>query len=75
MDPGSLGRSLHQVGDCLAETGKYDEARPWFERAVTEKQKGDAHGRIDPESLGTSLHEVGDGLAQTGKYDEARPWF
>ncbi len=61
----ALGTSLDLVGNCLAETGKYDEARPWFERAVAEKQKGDVHGRVDPGSVGKSLHQVGDCLAET----------
>ena len=56
-------------------SGKYDEARPWFERAVTESEHGDVRGRVDHDSLGRSVNQVGFCLSQTGTYDEARPWF
>ena len=38
VDHESLGRSLHQVGHCLASQGQYAAAQPWFERAVNEKR-------------------------------------
>ena len=60
---------------CLSETGQYEAARPWFERAVAETEQGDVHGRVDHESLGSSLHQVGYCLSQTGQYEAARPWF
>ncbi len=63
------------LGRALYEIGHFDEARPWFERAVEAKQKGDVHGRVDHASLGRSLHQVGYCLSSTGKYDEARPWY
>ena len=63
------------VGRALGKIGRFDEARPWFERAVAEAEQGDVHGRIDHASLGSSLHMVGDCYASTGKFDEARPWF
>src|SRR5260370_1170539 len=55
-----LFRRSAAVGSCLSRTGEFAAARPWFERAVAEAEKGDVHGRVDHESLGTSLHEVGD---------------
>jgi len=63
------------IGDALSTIGRFAEARPWFERAVAEKEKGDVHGRIDHASLGSSLHQVGYCLSSTGQYAEARPWF
>jgi tetratricopeptide (TPR) repeat protein/predicted phosphodiesterase len=64
-----------KLGGALLEIGRFDEARPWFERAVAAAEKGDVHGRVDHASLGKSLHLVGDCLSRTGKFDEARPWF
>ena len=71
----SSARSLHQVGVCLSRTGKFADAQPWYERAVTEKEKGDVHGRIDHASLGSSLHQLGVCLSRTSKFAEAQPWF
>jgi hypothetical protein len=39
-DHASLGTSLHQVGCCFLNTGDFDAARRWFERAVEEKKGG-----------------------------------
>jgi len=63
------------VARAMHELGRYDEARPWFERAVEAAEQGDVHGRVDHGSLGTSLHQVGYCLGRVGHYDEARPWF
>jgi len=63
------------VGSALAEIGRFEEARPWYERAVEVKQKGDLDGRIDHESLGRSLHHVGFCLSSVGRFKEARPWY
>jgi hypothetical protein len=59
VDGESLGRSLHQVGYCLSSLGQHAEAKPWFERAVVAKEKGDVHGRVDGESVGRSLRSLG----------------
>ena len=63
------------VGEALYQIGRFDEARPWFERAVGERQKADGQGRVDHVSLGATLHQVGYCLSSTGRYEEARPWF
>ena len=55
LDHESLGRSLHQVGICLASLGQYAVARPWYERAAGEAQKGDVPGRLEHASLQLSL--------------------
>ncbi|MDM0116942.1 metallophosphoesterase, partial [Variovorax sp. J22R133] len=65
----------HMVGSGLIAIGKFNEARPWYQRAVKEKEQGDVHGRVDHESLGSSLHQVGDCLSSVGKFDEARPLY
>jgi tetratricopeptide (TPR) repeat protein len=63
------------IGRALYEIGRFAESRPWCERAVTEREKGDVHGRIDHKGLGRSLHMVGYCLSSTGKYEDARRWF
>ena len=63
------------VGLGLIEIGRFEEARPWYERAVGAAQQGDVHGRIDHASLGKSLHQVGFCLSSVGKFEEAQPWF
>jgi tetratricopeptide (TPR) repeat protein len=63
------------IGRALTEIGQFAVARPWFERAVAEAEKGDVHGRIDHESLGSYLHLVGYCLSSTGEFAAARPWF
>jgi hypothetical protein len=46
-DGETLGRALYEIG-------QFEAAKPWFERAVTEKERSDVHGRVDHESLGSS---------------------
>ena len=70
--PGGEGAWL---GQALVEIGRFDAARPWFERAVAEKERGDVHGRVDHESLGASLHQVGVCLSRVGEFAAARPWY
>ena len=69
------GREGTWLGGALAEIGRFDAARPWFERAVTEKERGDVHGRVYHASLGASLHQVGDCLSRVGEFAAARPWY
>ncbi len=64
-----------KIGEALCSVGRFAEARPWSERAVAEKEKGDVGGRIDHASLGSNLHQVGYSLSSTGQYTEARSWF
>ncbi|MFN0073971.1 MAG: metallophosphoesterase [Chloroflexota bacterium] len=63
------------IGRALYEIGHFDQARPWFERAIAEAEQGDIHGRVDHQSLGVSLHLVGYCYASTGDFEQARPWF
>jgi hypothetical protein len=63
------------VGCCLSSTGEFAAARLWFERAVTEIEKGDFHGRVDNASLGASLHQVGYCLLSTVEFSAAHRWF
>jgi tetratricopeptide (TPR) repeat protein/predicted phosphodiesterase len=63
------------VGRALSNTGKFDDARVWFERAVEEKQSGDEHGLVDHDGLALSLHHVGYCLSRVGKYEEALSWY
>ena len=64
-----------RFGRELFDSGRFDEALPWFERAVEAGQKGDLHGCVDHDSLGASVHAVGHCHSSAGRYDEALPWF
>jgi tetratricopeptide (TPR) repeat protein len=74
-DHASLGTTLHQVGCCFLNTGDFDAACRWFERAVEEKEKADVHGRVDHASLGASAHQMGNCLFNTGNFVAARLWY
>ncbi len=63
------------IGRALLETGQFAEARPFFERAVAAKEKGDVHGRVDHASLGMSVHLVGDCYSSLGQFAAARRFF
>ena len=76
---GALGAQLSvENGETIAEAlhliGRYEEARPWFERAVAEKEKGDVHGRIDHESLTATVRRLTQCLRELGLDDAARRW-
>jgi tetratricopeptide (TPR) repeat protein len=62
-------------GRALAETGQFDQARSWFERAVAAKETKNEQGRIDYKGLGTSLHDVGSCLSDAGQHEAARTWL
>jgi tetratricopeptide (TPR) repeat protein len=63
------------LGHASTQLGRFEQALPWFERAVAAAEKGDVHGRVDAESLGTSLHQVGDCHARLGKPEQAMRWY
>jgi Tfp pilus assembly protein PilF len=63
---------LRLVGYWLARAGQHEDARPWFEQAITAKEKGDIRGRVDHGSLARSLLELGSCLSSLGQHDEAR---
>lgn len=69
------GEVAHANGETLFGAGRWDAARPWFERAVAAKAKGDAWGRVDHGSLGWSMARVGWCFGNAGRFDEARSWF
>ena len=54
MDSASLGESIHEIGACYLGVSQLVEARPWFELAIVEKQKGDLDGRVDASSVEAS---------------------
>ena len=62
------------IGRALYEIGRFDDARPWFHRAVEAKQKGDVHGRVDKQSLALSLREGSRCLRQVGQNGQAEAW-
>jgi tetratricopeptide (TPR) repeat protein len=74
-DAAVTGEEGAAVGQALIEIGAFEAARPWFERAVAEAEKGDVHGRVDHDSLGRSLDQVGYCLGSMGRFEAARPWF
>ena len=57
------------IGASLLRIGRFEQAQPWFERAVAEAEQGDVHGRVDHASLGSSLHQVGDCLSSLGRFE------
>lgn len=67
-DGETIGRGLHHIG-------RFKEAQPWFERALTKAGKGNVHGPADHDSLGTRMHIIGECLAGVGEYEEARRYF
>ncbi len=69
------GSEWHVVGRAIAELGRFEDARPWFERAVVAIEKGGVHGRVNSEHLGRSLHQVGYCYSSLGQFAEALPWF
>ena len=62
------------VGRALLEIGAFEAARPWFERAAAEKERGDVHGRVDHESIALSLRSGAQCLRQLGRHEEAALW-
>jgi Tfp pilus assembly protein PilF len=60
------------VGYCHASQGKFAQALPWFEQAITAKEKGDVRGRVDHASLETSRREVERCHARLEKRDKPR---
>lgn len=66
FNDGELARDLHRAGFVLWLSGRYDEARPLFERAETVARMGDSSGRIDYEGIAERLHEVGMGHLRAG---------
>jgi tetratricopeptide (TPR) repeat protein len=63
------------IGRALIEIGQFAAARPWYERAVADKEKGDIHGRVNHTSLSASLHQVGYCLSSAGEFAAARSWY
>ena len=68
LDGETIGRALYEIGSFLT-------SRPWYERAVAQKEQGDVHGRVDHASLATSLRAVAHCLSQLGRGDDAKPWL
>ena len=62
------------MGFCFWSTGKFEEARPWYERAVEAKQKGDVHGRVNHASLARSLRAGARCLRRLGELAQAEKW-
>jgi len=75
MGPSFNTSDGESIGTALYEVGRFEEARPWYERAVTEKEKGDLNGRVDHASWGISLHAVGYCYTSTNRLEEARTWY
>jgi hypothetical protein len=74
IDYENLSMSMHQVGFCLFSLNKFNEALPWFERAVTEKEQGSLLGQVDAESVVLSLRNGDDCLRMMGQEAEAQKW-
>jgi hypothetical protein len=62
------------VSRALYEIGQFEAALPWYERAVSAKEKGDVHGRIDRESLCLSVQSLVECLEKLGRTMEVGQW-
>jgi tetratricopeptide (TPR) repeat protein len=65
-------QSLHNLGMLLQDTGEYDAARPYLERALAIREK--VMGADHPNTA-QSLNNLGMLLQDTGEYDAARPYL
>jgi tetratricopeptide (TPR) repeat protein len=74
VDHVSLGKSLHETGRCYLLEHQFEEAQPWFERAIEQFEQVDVNDR-DYEQLGRSLHDAGFCLSFRGRFEEAQRWF
>jgi tetratricopeptide (TPR) repeat protein len=63
------------VARALYQTGRCEDALPWFRIGVKIKQQGDESGRVNHDDLNRSLHGLGYCLSMLGKYEEAQHWF
>jgi tetratricopeptide (TPR) repeat protein len=63
---------LQHLGGCHARLGRYAEALPHLQRAVTIAGQSEARGRVDLDSLATSLERIADCYTRLGKPAEAR---
>jgi hypothetical protein len=50
---------------------RFDEARPWFERAVKEAEQRDVHGRIDHANMSFILRNLAECLRHVGEIEKA----
>jgi hypothetical protein len=50
--------------------GQFDEALPWFERAVAEKEQGDMFGRVDQKSVEVSRSRLRASLGKQSSNDD-----
>lgn len=62
------------LGSALSTIGRFEEARPWYERAAAGREREDAQGQVNHEALGNSLHQVGYCLSSLGRFEEAHGW-
>ena len=62
------------AGRALLEVGRFEEARPWFERAVAEAEKGDVHGRVQSELVTSISRNLVRCLRRLGRHEDALQW-
>ncbi|HEV7669189.1 MAG TPA: metallophosphoesterase [Thermoanaerobaculia bacterium] len=71
-----LSISLHQLGCCLANLNRSDEAIGFFERAMGAARKGDPSGQVNQGQLGEILYMLGQAYLDTARnVREALRWF
>jgi hypothetical protein len=58
----------------MAASSDFSTARLWLERAVTEAEKGDIHGRIDHKSLAQILRIGARCLQTLGLVEQSNAW-
>lgn len=65
----------HIIGVAIERSGRFEEARRWFECAVTGAEKINVEGRVQVAHLGPSLHRAGCCFLSLGQPAEALSWF
>eukprot|EP00633_Aureoumbra_lagunensis_P013682 CAMPEP_0197343580 /NCGR_PEP_ID=MMETSP0893-20130614/821_1 /TAXON_ID=44058 ORGANISM="Aureoumbra lagunensis, Strain CCMP1510" /NCGR_SAMPLE_ID=MMETSP0893 /ASSEMBLY_ACC=CAM_ASM_000539 /LENGTH=74 /DNA_ID=CAMNT_0042849375 /DNA_START=1 /DNA_END=221 /DNA_ORIENTATION=- len=65
-----VATTLNDLAGLLQAQGKYDEAKPLFERAIEIWEK--VHGPNHPH-VAAGLNNLAGLLDEQGKYDEAKP--
>jgi hypothetical protein len=54
--------------------GRFEEALPWFERAVAKAEKDDVHGREQKELVKSLIQALAGCLVELGHHEDARQW-
>ncbi|MGB3969042.1 MAG: tetratricopeptide repeat protein [Planctomycetota bacterium] len=73
LDHASVATALNDVAFCMHSLGRAGQALPWFEQALTMRQR--LFGDGDHPNIAASLNNVATCLQALGRADEALPRF